>query len=114
MSCRYVRKPHSRCARTKNEDVQIVRLHCHVSHYRAVRDARSYASPISIHWRCTKPDHISDYKTHPRRALRVCVTDLILGWGPYGTNMRHVQSLVSPITKKSETRFILARYRFNC
>jgi ribosomal protein L39E len=39
-------------------------------------------SPISRHWRRAKLEHVADYKTHPRRALRVHVSDLIPGWGP--------------------------------
>jgi hypothetical protein len=41
-----------------------------------------------------------------RRAIRVYVTDLIAGWDHYGTNRR-------PITMKSETRFNIARRRFD-
>jgi hypothetical protein len=53
------------------------------------------------------------YKTHLRRALRVCVTNLLVGWGPYNTNTRCVWGRASPITKKSETLFILVCHRFN-
>jgi hypothetical protein len=71
----YMRKAHSRCARTKNGDAQIVCLHHRVSHYRVIRDARPDASPISI---------------HGRRIMSERVTYLIFGWGPYATNPRRV------------------------
>jgi hypothetical protein len=108
----YVRKSHPRCDRMKNGDAQITRLHHHVLHYRVIGDTRPDASPISIHWRCAKSERVFDYKTHPRRMLRVRVTNLILGWNPYGTNTRHAWGSTSPITKKSETRYILTRHRF--
>jgi hypothetical protein len=41
------------------------------------------------------------------------VTDLIVGWGPNGTNTRRARCRASTINKKSEMRFILARHRFN-
>jgi hypothetical protein len=74
LSTHYVRKAHSRCARTKNGDVQITCLCHHVSHYRVIRDVRPSVSLISIHGRC---------------ATSECVTYLISGWGPYATNLRH-------------------------
>jgi hypothetical protein len=92
----FMRKPHPRRARTKNGD------------------ARLGVSLISIHWRRAKSERVSDYKTYPRRALRVSITYWNAGWGPYGSNTRHTQDRASPITKKFETRFILARHRFNC
>jgi hypothetical protein len=52
-------------------------------------------------------DRVSYYKTHLRCAVRVRVTDLVAGWGPYGTKTRHANGRASPITKKSESRFIL-------
>jgi hypothetical protein len=110
----YVRNTHPRCVCVKNGDMQIMRLHHRVSHYRVNGDARPGTSLIIIHWRRAKLERISHYKTHPRRALRVCVTDLITGWGSYGTNMRHAQGRASPISKKSKTHFILAHRRFNC
>jgi hypothetical protein len=61
------RKAHSRCARTKNGDTQIVCLRHRVSHYRVIEDARSGASRIS---------------THGRRATLKRVTYLISSWGP--------------------------------
>jgi hypothetical protein len=64
----------------KNEDMRITRLRRRVSHYRVIRDARSGASLISIHWRRVKLERIFHYKTHARRALRVRVTDLIVSW----------------------------------
>jgi hypothetical protein len=77
----YMRKPHLRCACTKNEDTQIAQL-CHrVSHYKVIRDACTSTSPISIHWRPTKLEHVSHYTTHLRRTLGVHVTDLIVSWG---------------------------------
>jgi hypothetical protein len=36
----------------KNGDVQIIRLHCHVSHYTVIQDTHPYVSPIMIHLRC--------------------------------------------------------------
>jgi hypothetical protein len=54
-------------------------LYCHVSYYRViVLDV----SPISIHRRHAKSERVSDYNTHPRRTLKVHVTDLFPGWGP--------------------------------
>jgi hypothetical protein len=110
----YVRKPHSRRACMKNGDTQIVHLHHHISHYKVIGDTRSGTSSIKIHWRRAKLERVFDYKTHPRCTLMVHVTDLILGWGPYGTNGRRTQGRASPITQKSETCFILVRRRFNC
>jgi hypothetical protein len=100
----YMRKPHPRHARTKNGDTQIIHVHHCVSHYRVIRDAHPSISPISIHVRRTKLEHVSHYKTHPRRALRARITDLIAGWDPYDTNTRCVRGHASPITY-----FILAR-----
>jgi hypothetical protein len=77
-------------------------------------DARLGVSLISIHLRRAKSEHVSDYKTYPRRALRVSVTYWNASWGPYGSNTRHAQDRAPPITKKFETRFILARHLFNC
>jgi hypothetical protein len=82
MALHYVRKPHLRCAHTKNRDVQTARLSRHVLHYRVIRDACPSASPISIHWKHVKLMRVSHYKTHLRGALRVRVTDLIAGWAP--------------------------------
>jgi hypothetical protein len=97
MALHYVRKPHLRCAHTKNRDVQTARLSRHVLHYRVIRDACPSASPISIHWKHVKLMRISHYKTHLRGALRVRVshykthlrgalrvrvTNLIAGWAP--------------------------------
>jgi hypothetical protein len=79
MHIHYVRKPHPRRAHTKNGDAQIAHLHRRVSHYRVIGDACLSASPISIHWRYTKLEHVSHYTTHLRRGLRVRVTDLIVG-----------------------------------
>jgi hypothetical protein len=110
----YVRKPHLKCDCMKNRDAQITRLYRCVSQYRVIGDTRPGASLISIHWRCVKSERISDYKTHPRCALRVRVTDLIPGWGSCGINTRRTKGHASPTTKKSETCFILARHRFNC
>jgi hypothetical protein len=107
-SSHYVRKPHPRCARTKDRDVQIAHLHHCVSHYRVIRDTRPSTS--LIHWRHVKSERFADYKTHPRCALRVCVSDLIPGWAPYDTNTRRAQGHASPITKKYETRFLLERH----
>jgi hypothetical protein len=110
----YMKKPHPRCARTKNGDAGITHLCCYILHYRVIGDARPGASPISIHGRCTKLERVFDYKTHLRRALMVHVTNLILGWCPCGTNMRRAQGHKSPITLKSKTCIILAHRRFNC
>jgi hypothetical protein len=110
----YMRNMHLRHARTKNGNAQIACFRHRVSHYRVIRDARPSVSLISIHWRCVKLEHVSDYKTHPRRALRVCITNLITGWGPYGTNKRRAWGHMFPINKTFETRFILACHRFNC
>jgi hypothetical protein len=88
-----VRKSHPRRVRTKNGDVQITRLHRCVLHYRVIGDKRPGASLISIHWRRVKSQRVSDS---------------IPGWGPYGTNMRHAQGHVSPITKKFEARFYIS------
>jgi hypothetical protein len=71
-----------RRARMKNENVQIACLYRRVSHYRVVGDTRPSVSPISIHWRRVKLEYVSDYKTHLRHELRVCITDFILGWAP--------------------------------
>jgi hypothetical protein len=79
----------------------------HVSHYKVIRDTRSDAYPISIHWRCAELTRIFHYKTHPRYALRVRVTYLIAGWAPYDTNKRRIQGRVSPNTKKSNKRVSL-------
>jgi hypothetical protein len=98
-----VRKPHPRHARTKDGNAQISHLHHRVSHYRVVGDMRPDASSISIHWRHVKSERVVDYKTHPRHALRVCVSDLIPGWGPYDTNTKCAQGHASLVTKKSET-----------
>jgi hypothetical protein len=114
MKIQYVRKSHPRRARTKDGDAQIACLRHRVSHYRVVRDARLGTSLISIHWRHAKSECVTDYKTHPRWALRVHISDSILGWAPFGTNMRYSQGHLSPITKNSEMRFILARRRLNC
>jgi hypothetical protein len=78
----YVRKPHPRRARTKNRDAQTMLLYCCVSHYKVIGDACPGTSPISIHWGCAKLECVSHYMTHLRHALRVSVTDLIVGWGP--------------------------------
>jgi hypothetical protein len=75
----YMRKPHPRCAHMKNGDVQIACLRHRTLHYRVIRDMRPGASLISIHWRRAKLEHVSHYKTHLRRVLRVRVTDLIVG-----------------------------------
>jgi hypothetical protein len=70
-------KASSETCRTNNRDAQITHF-CHrVLHYRVIWDAYLGASPISIHWRRVKLERVSHYKTHLRRALRVCVTDLI-------------------------------------
>jgi hypothetical protein len=45
-----------------------------------------------------------------RHVLRVCVADLIAGWVHYDTNMIRANRRASPITKKSEMRFNLARH----
>jgi hypothetical protein len=66
----------------KNRDAQIVHLRRHVSRYIVLGDARPGTSPISIHWKRAKSEHISDYKTHLRHVLMVHVTDLIPGWAP--------------------------------
>jgi hypothetical protein len=95
MLIHYVRMPHPTHAHMKNGDAQIPCLHRRISHYRVIGDARMGASPISIHWRRVNSERVSD---------------LIPGWGLYGTNTRHA----SPITKKSKTRIILSRRRFNC
>jgi hypothetical protein len=97
----------------KNGDTQITCLHRRVSHYKVIGDAHLGASPISMYWRCVKLEHVSDYKTHLRYALKVCITNLIAGWGPYGTNMRRARGHTSSINKKFETRFILAHHKFN-
>jgi hypothetical protein len=77
----YVRKSliHTRM---KNRDAQIARLHRRISHYRVFRDACPDAYPISIHWRRAKLECVSHYMTHPRRALRVRISNLIGGWAP--------------------------------
>jgi hypothetical protein len=85
----------------------------HILHYRAIRDACPGASRICIHWRCASLEHVSHYGTHPRRASNVRITDLIVGWGPYGTNTRRARGSASLITKESETHLILARCQFN-
>jgi hypothetical protein len=110
----YMRKPHPRRARTKNGDTHIMHVHHCISHYRVIGDPPPGMSPISIHGRCIKLEHVSHYKTHLWCALRARVTNLIAGWGPYDTNTRCARGHASPITKKSETRFILARCWFNC
>jgi hypothetical protein len=106
--------PEKHISETHPHEERIVHLRRCVSHYRVIRDARPDAFPISIHWRCVKLEHVSHNKTHPRHALVMCVINLIVGWGPYGTNARHAQDCTSLITKKSETYFILAHHRFNC
>jgi hypothetical protein len=65
----------------KNGDTQITLslFCCRVSHYRIIGDVRPDMSLISIHWRRVKLERVSDYKTYMRRALRMCVTDLIAG-----------------------------------
>jgi hypothetical protein len=45
----YVRKPHPRCARMKNGDVQIACLCCHVLHYKVIGDTWESVSPIMTH-----------------------------------------------------------------
>jgi hypothetical protein len=84
----YVRKAHSWCARTKNRDTWISRLHHRISHYRVIEDAWPDASLISIHGRHTTSER---------------VTYLIFGWGPYATNTR----CASLISKKSKTLFMV-------
>jgi hypothetical protein len=106
----YVRNIHLRPARTKNEDVQIVRLHCHISYYRLIRDATLGASPISIHWRRASLERVSHFDNHLRRASKVHVTDLITGWAPIAL----IRDMSRVTRKESETLFILARRRFNC
>jgi hypothetical protein len=115
-ACRYhyVRNTQARCARTKNRDTQMACLRHHVLHYRVIRDVRPSMSLISIHWICALLERVSNYGTHPRRASKVRVTNLIASWGPYGTNMRCARGRASLITNESETLFILARHRFNC
>jgi hypothetical protein len=110
----YVRKPYLRCARTKDRDAENMRFCRRISHYRVVRDARPSTAPISIHWRRAKSERVANYNTHPIHALRVRASNLIPGWAPYDTNMRHTQGRASPITKKSDTCFILERRRLNC
>jgi hypothetical protein len=105
----FVRKPHPRRARTKNEDAQIACLRRHVSHYKVIGDARPGASPISIHWRRVKSECISDLipdwapmaliqdvpkvaclplLKNPIHALSYYVADLIAGWSHCDTNRR--------------------------
>jgi hypothetical protein len=77
-----VRKAQLRRAGTKNGDAQITRFHYHVSHYRVIRDVLPGVSPISIHWRHTKLERVSHFKTHPRCTLSVYVTNLVTDWAP--------------------------------
>jgi surfactin synthase thioesterase subunit len=60
----------------------LARLHHRVSHYRVIGDTCPITSPISIHWRRVKLERVSDYKTHSRHALRMCVTNLVADWAP--------------------------------
>jgi hypothetical protein len=83
----------------KNGDAQIACLRHRVSHYKVIEDMRPGTSPISIHWRHANSERVSD---------------LIPDWGPYGTNTRRAQGHASPVTKKSETHFILVCHPFNC
>jgi hypothetical protein len=103
-----VRNTKHRHACMKNGDTQIARLRLCVSHYSVIRDTHPGVSLIMIHLRCVH------YKSHLRRALRVCVTDLIADWGHYGTNTRRAKGRTSPITNKSETLVSLAGRRFDC
>jgi hypothetical protein len=48
-----------------------------------------------------------------RCVIRARVADLIVGWGHRGTNRRRANGRASPVTKESETRFNLARHRFD-
>jgi hypothetical protein len=93
-----------RCARTKNGDVQIMCLHHRVSYYKVVQDVCLVMSLIRI--------YLGHTVVSPRlpleinlRCSRVCVADLIAGWGHYGTTRRRAKGHASPITKKSGTRF---------
>jgi hypothetical protein len=110
----YVRKPHLRRAHTKNGDTENAWLCRHVLYYRVIWDAHPGTSPISIYRRRAKLECVSHYNIYLSRSLRVCVTDLIANWAPYGTNTRCTRGRTSPITMKSETHFILAHHRFNC
>jgi hypothetical protein len=51
---------------------------------------------------------------HSRCALKVYVTDLIVGSGQYGTNTRRAKGHASLITKKTEMHFNLARRLCDC
>jgi hypothetical protein len=55
----YVRKAHSRRARTKNGDAKIARLCRHVSHYRDIEDTWLGVSPISTHGRCAMSERVT-------------------------------------------------------
>jgi hypothetical protein len=86
--------------------------HHHISHYRVIQDIRLNASSIRIHLRRA---HVSLHRVrlpleiNLRRAIRARITDLIADWGHCDTNTRRAKGCTSPITKKSETRFNLAR-----
>jgi hypothetical protein len=64
--------------------------------------ARLGVSPINIHW------------THLRRALSICVTDVVADWGPMSLIQGAFGVRTSLITNKSETCFILGRRQFSC
>jgi hypothetical protein len=71
----------------------------HISHYRVIGNVHPGASLINIHWRCVKLERVSDYKTHLRHVLRVCVTDLIFGWSPYDINTRRTRVVSLPLIR---------------
>jgi hypothetical protein len=90
----YVRKIYLTRVRTKNGRVQ--KRFCHrVLYYKVIRDARSGASPISIHERrAMSARQLFDFWLAPMPLIRDAYC-------------------ASPISKKSEMIFILARHGFN-
>jgi hypothetical protein len=88
----------------------MARLRHPISYYRVIGDARPGASPIMIHLRRALVRARLPLEINPRHAIRVCIVNLIAGWGHYDTNRRRATGHTSPITKKFETRFNVARH----
>jgi hypothetical protein len=106
----YVRKTQLRHTRTKNGDAQIARQHHRVLHYRVIQDVFLDASQIRIHLRRALYRVCLPLEINLRRTIRACFTDLIAGWSHCATNTRHAKGRASPITKKFEMLFNIARH----
>jgi hypothetical protein len=105
-----MRQTQLRRVHTKNRDTQMARLRRPILYYRVIGDAHLGASSIIIHLRRALVRARLPLEISPRHAIKVHVVDLIVGWGHYDTNRRRATGRASPITKKFETRFNVARH----